>query len=307
MVRTKQPRKTRSMREATEECDSLVKDFERQSKQRLDKVEADLSMQISMLANSIEVVLAGLPTEIRKLKLGELLTLDTSHEEELPMETTDASSEISTVSKATLCRPKKAAKRATVASDDGYATESTTARTTHVSRMNSTRNSVSHQPRKHRSSSNGPSSVQRPTRITRSTSRNRNSKMSADAEQENRSNLLKSTSRCPIAGKYKTPSTKNQAPSYGVITPKIKPNIPLNMMRRPRQGEMVLSMQGSPLLVSTVEERTANINVPLRNGDIISLLPNPGLRLSHLPAVDDETMRQLRTLNGHLNKVMGHK
>ncbi|XP_043290140.1 borealin-like [Venturia canescens] len=307
MVRTKQPRKTRSMREATEESDSLVKDFERQALQRIHKAEADMSMQINMISSSIDVALGSLPTDIRKLTLGELLALNMNNEDEIALETTDPSSEISSVSR-TVQKPKKVAKRVTAASDDGYATESTTAAKTHVSRINSITNSANHQLRKHRSSSTDSNTLKKTTRTTRSVSRNRNSKLNADSEQEDRNNLLKTAGRCPPSSqKYKTPSTKNQVPFYSVITPKIKPNTPLNMMRRPRQGEMVLSMQGSPLLVSTVEERTANINVPLQNGDIISLLPNPGLRLSHLPAVDDETMQQLRTLNGHLNKVMGHK
>lgn len=95
---------------------------------------------------------------------------------------------------------------------------------------------------------------------------------------------------------------------YNVVTPKVKPNTPLNVLRRPRQGEMVLSMQGSPLLVSAVvEEKTANINVPLSNGNVMSLLPQEGLRMSNIPPLDPETMHQLETLKKHIEKVIALK
>jgi len=95
---------------------------------------------------------------------------------------------------------------------------------------------------------------------------------------------------------------------YNVVTPKVKPNTPLNVLRRPRQGEMVLSMQGSPLLVSAVvEEKTANINVPLSNGNVMSLLPQEGLRMSNIPPLDPETMHQLETLKNHIEKVISLK
>lgn len=108
---------------------------------------------------------------------------------------------------------------------------------------------------------------------------------------------------------FQTPAMlKPIANTYNVVTPKVKPNTPLNVLRRPRQGEMVLSMQGSPLLVSAVvEEKTANINVPLSNGNVMSLLPQEGLRMSNIPPLDPETMQQLKTLKNHIEKVISLK
>ena len=109
--------------------------------------------------------------------------------------------------------------------------------------------------------------------------------------------------------KFKTPATlKPGNKEFDLVTPKIKPNTPLNVLRRPRQGEMVLSMQGSPLLVSAIiQEDIANINVPLRDGNVMSLLPNDGLRMSHIPALDSETLKQLETLKSHIEKVISTK
>lgn len=107
---------------------------------------------------------------------------------------------------------------------------------------------------------------------------------------------------------FKTPAVPRSNNEYGLITPKIKPNAAMSVLRRPRQGEMVLSMQGSPLLVSSiVQENTANVNVPLNNGNVVSLLPKNGLRLSNIPNLDEDTVQQLQTLKSHIEKVISMK
>jgi hypothetical protein len=62
-------------------------------------------------------------------------------------------------------------------------------------------------------------------------------------------------------------STFASAPS--LITPKVFPNAPLSMVRHPRQGELAVSLSGSPLMVtSTLCERNANVNVRLADGRV---------------------------------------
>jgi len=48
---------------------------------------------------------------------------------------------------------------------------------------------------------------------------------------------------------------------------------PISMMRRPNQGEVALSMTGSPLMVSSVSrDDMATVSVPLANGNVIIIL-----------------------------------
>ena len=312
MPRTKQIRKSKSH----EDIDSIIRDFERNSSLKIHKMEAEIQMQITSLANVIELAQSQLPTEVRKLTFRELFALEITPKNDAddPNITDDLSSPPSQHGLSTV-KGKKKIKRVTAASDDGYATESTS-KTSHVSRMDTARNSTLRQGKKlrrsssttnlprptlMRSSSNLANSG-RPMRLTRSSSRNG----TAENEPNNRRDMLKPLGRAAGAYEFKTPAAKNQALSFNVVTPKVKPNTPMNILRRPKDGEMVLSMQGSPLLVSSiVQERTANINVPLSNGNVISLLPNAGLRLSHMPALDHETMEQLKTLKGHIDMVLG--
>ncbi|KAF2893664.1 hypothetical protein ILUMI_12519 [Ignelater luminosus] len=104
---------------------------------------------------------------------------------------------------------------------------------------------------------------------------------------------------------FKTPLQKTiSALSFGTITPKVKPNIPQVVLRRPKQGEMALSMQGSPLMVSSVSsDALANVNIPLQDGRILTIQPQRGLRTSQIPDFDPETRRQIETLRDNLNKV----
>lgn len=62
-------------------------------------------------------------------------------------------------------------------------------------------------------------------------------------------------------------STFASAPS--LITPKVVPNAPLSMVRHPRQGELAVSLSGSPLMVtSTLCEQNANVNLRLADGRV---------------------------------------
>lgn len=84
----------------------------------------------------------------------------------------------------------------------------------------------------------------------------------------------------------------------------MNPNTPQVLLRRPRQGEVAISMQGSPLLTGGVMgDSTANINIPLVDGRFLSLQPERGLRISQIPHLDVEVRQQLELLRDNLNKV----
>jgi borealin len=67
-----------------------------------------------------------------------------------------------------------------------------------------------------------------------------------------------------------TPAIKSKfASAPSLITPKVAPNAPLSMVRHPRQGELAVSLSGSPLMVtSTLCEQNANVNLRLADGRV---------------------------------------
>lgn len=84
----------------------------------------------------------------------------------------------------------------------------------------------------------------------------------------------------------------------------MKPNTPQLVLRRPKVGEVAVSMQGSPLLVSgMVSDEVANVNIPLGDGRTISIQPQRGLRPSLLPELDLHTRKQIEALRDNLNKM----
>uniref|UniRef100_A0A6V7JRD3 Uncharacterized protein n=1 Tax=Bracon brevicornis TaxID=1563983 RepID=A0A6V7JRD3_9HYME len=279
MPRTKQPRKRNSSLSTSEESVLLIKDFQRQAKARLTKLESDYQMMCTGFSNQIDLTLSKIPPEARQLTLGQLLHFNLEDEDYHDVSSTSDDCPVG-VAPPPPSTVKKPMKRQTAASmDDGYVTESRNSQQQRISRADKV-TSTSQKPRKSRSTS-------RTTHKTRVSSDRRGT----------------STSR--MNNRFLTPSVQKPATEFQPVTPKIKPNTPLNVLRRPRDGEMVLSMQGSPILVSAiVRERTANINVPLGNGTIISLLPDGGLRRSQIPHLDPETVKQLQTLKGHIEKVI---
>lgn len=298
MPRTKQTRKSKQNREFLEESDLFLKDFQKKVQLRIMKLDAEAKMSIESYETYHNVKLAGIPAELKQMTLGEIIAWK-EDEKENCNEITSSMNDQSLFYVPSTIKAKKISKRGTTTSDDGYVTEGTTtgAPTSRVSRASRAKKIASEA---------------KPRRITRSSSKNRSSALvdiTHKALIKNKDKGYIDTESQLKLDKFKTPApskiTKNE---FNLITPKVKPNTPLNVLRRPREGEMVLSMQGSPLLVSAiVPDKTANINVPLSNGNIMSLLPNDGLRMSHIPALDPETMRQLETLKDHIEKVISLK
>ncbi|XP_022911879.1 borealin isoform X2 [Onthophagus taurus] len=101
---------------------------------------------------------------------------------------------------------------------------------------------------------------------------------------------------------YTTPSNKPQ--NFGYITPKVKLNTPQALLRRPDMGEMAFSVQGSPLMTSDTQPKNANINIPLKNGQVVSIQPFGMLNDSQVPELDSHMMEQMNTLQKNLMKFI---
>lgn len=283
MPRTK---RTRTMRNSIK--DTAVKTFEKHVQLRIAKMERDAQADLKGFETFVEVIVSRLPMGIRQMTLGELIDWQNHDNQKENHGDDEVSSSIKEPMKPpAVPRPRKvnktAKRAATAASDDGYATEGTS--------VGSTSRAAKAQTIRTRSF----------TRASRAKLSEINQKTVTTKPKDHfNESLLKMNN-------FQTPMAKTLV-AYNMVTPKVKPNTPLNVLRRPRQGEMVLSMQGSPLLVSAVvEEKTANINVPLANGNVMSLLPQEGLRMSNIPPLDPETMHQLKTLKNHIEKVIALK
>lgn len=255
--------------------EQFLRDFNRLVQLRMHNIAIDFKGLEMKFDASTDAALACYPTEIQNMTLGELLTPDvTPKKENIPPKTPGLQRQSTRSNmkgmRSTNARESKNQKRVTAASDDGYQSECTSQASKHTS----------------------VSVAQKSKKRSRSISQDRKSKLN-----------IRTTLQKPIKDVPKTPTTKPT--NAFVITPKIKLNSACNVLRKPKDGEMVFSTQGSPLLVSTtISDRTANINVPLRNGNIVSLLPFNETSLSENLFVDEETRNQLKILQSHLEKVL---
>ncbi|XP_076632909.1 uncharacterized protein LOC143347552 [Colletes latitarsis] len=288
MPRTKNARRPKNEQPYMEESDLLIQDFKRKAHLRILKMEEEAKMGIKSFETFVDVTLSRLPSEIRNMTLGELLDIDIDNRKKICNDALLSVDDCLLPSVSTLKKGKRTTKRITAVSDDGYVTEDIV--TTHASRTQK-------------------GTILSTTRRTRSSSRNNKMKLSEINDGTVKKPKKEYVKKSMNVDKFKTPANlKLENNAYDLVTPKVKPNTPLNILRRPREGEMVLSMQGSPLLVSTdIQKNIANVNVPLSNGNIISLLPKDGLRMSQIPALDSETMQQLKTLKSHIEKVISLK
>ncbi|XP_011506301.1 PREDICTED: borealin-like [Ceratosolen solmsi marchali] len=273
MPRTKQ----RKVKRTSAGYEQISRDFNRLVQLKIHKLELDFKGLEQKFDASMQLALSRYPTEIQNLTLRELLTIDDSPKKEnIPPKTPRITKE----SKKSSFKPLRSTnpKRVTAVSDDGYQSESTVSQ---ASKMNV-------KPKRRSRSASQDKTKER----LRSLSRDRKSKL-------NVASALKTIKK----DNMKTPSSK---PMHSfVITPKVRLNSAINVLRKPKDGEMVFSTQGSPLLVSTtVNDRTANINVPLKNGNIVSLLPFNETSLMDNLHLDDETKHQLKILHSHLTKVL---
>ncbi|XP_014470696.1 PREDICTED: borealin [Dinoponera quadriceps] len=290
MPRTKYTRKPRN--DSQGDHDMKLRTFERHVQKSILKLEQDAQADIRGFETFVDMTISRLPSEIRRMTLGEVLALENDDLKENCDEVFSSGMNCMRPPAVPHARNtiRTAVKRATAASDDGYATEGGT--------------SVDSTSRATRAQMSAPMS--RKTRNSTRTSKVKFSEINQETVRKTRARS-KDHLNMPIVkvDVFKTPAIPKPMNMYDVVTPKIKPNTPLNVLRRPRQGEMVLSMQGSPLLVSAVvEEKTANVNVPLSDGNMMSLLPQEGLRISNIPSLDAETKHQLQTLKKHIEQVI---
>ncbi|KAK7595523.1 hypothetical protein V9T40_013348 [Parthenolecanium corni] len=159
-------------------------------------------------------------------------------------------------------------------------------------------------------SNNGaaPTSLVKPKSVQRSLRKRSNSCSTRSAtkrHQEVRSNSCDRSNRNAFdsATKFKTPLNRG-IPQIQMVTPKINPNQPVSVLRRPKQGEFAMSLTGSPLMVSNVvSDSMVSVSIPLPDGRVLSILPTEGIDAANL-SIDEETRDQLMRLRSNLTKCL---
>lgn len=102
---------------------------------------------------------------------------------------------------------------------------------------------------------------------------------------------------------YQTPMNRPDRPMTAV-TPKVDPYCPMPLKRYARQGEMAISLTGSPLMMTT-SITEPNISLPLNNGqEVYSILPTSG-PCPMIPSLDNQTRQKLLLLRENLSKILG--
>ncbi|XP_060839610.1 uncharacterized protein LOC132920899 [Rhopalosiphum padi] len=105
-----------------------------------------------------------------------------------------------------------------------------------------------------------------------------------------------------IESKLKTPINQPYV-SSATVTPKLNMNEPMSIMRYPNQGEIALSMTGSPLMISSVSrDDMASVSVPLANGNVLSILPRVGSTMDI--SFDEQTKCELLLLKKNIEGLL---
>lgn len=105
---------------------------------------------------------------------------------------------------------------------------------------------------------------------------------------------------------YQTPMNRPDNRTLTAVTPKCDPYCPMPLKRYARQGEMAISLTGSPLLVTT-SITEPNICLPLNNGtEVYSIQPTEGPCPAGIAAsLDSQTRMKLQILRDNLSKILG--
>ncbi|XP_034243079.1 uncharacterized protein LOC117646317 [Thrips palmi] len=102
---------------------------------------------------------------------------------------------------------------------------------------------------------------------------------------------------------YQTPMNRPDR-TMVAVTPKVDPYSAMPLKRYARQGEMAISLTGSPLMMTT-SITEPNISLPLNNGqEVYSILPTNG-PCPVIPSIDNSTRQKLHLLRENLNRILG--
>ncbi|VVC94667.1 uncharacterized protein LOC126969944 isoform X1 [Leptidea sinapis] len=271
MPRTKRPAVRRVKSVAGE--DETEKEFKELVREQNKKMQERGDIEISNLEISLKILLGSLKNHCKK-------TIGQLRMEQLHLSQQPTTRRTRNLSRST-------------SHDDGYLTE------------NSSQGSADR--------GNKKTAIPVPASISRSASRTTSRRSrSADASARLVKQTPHTAQRRRSKSAYRTPAyNKNSAVNYPAITPKVTPHTSLAVLRQPRQGEMVVSMSGSPVMVPSWNQmqpkEKANCNIMLQDGTMLSLQPKQ-LRQSqaYIPfsLMDKDMLHQLRTLKDNLDKVV---
>ncbi|XP_014669895.1 PREDICTED: borealin-like [Priapulus caudatus] len=114
-----------------------------------------------------------------------------------------------------------------------------------------------------------------------------------------------------IRNKFQTPLHNSQASvrnwNTPLITPKFDPRLPKTpALRRPRQGEMLVSMSGSPVASTNPDTFTKpEVYIPLHGrAEVLQLTSDMEVNTENMPAIDDDTRNHIVMLQDKIKQLL---
>ncbi|XP_063709988.1 borealin-like isoform X2 [Culicoides brevitarsis] len=139
-----------------------------------------------------------------------------------------------------------------------------------------------------------------------------NSMLMSNKAKQRATPLKQTQSQHMSRSKYRTPlqprpQTVSVDRMIGLITPKVQPNMPLAILRRPKMGEPVFSVTGSPVISSSASEEIANVNIPVPDG-VLSIRPTEmnSVDPKLIKKLDENTLEHIKILQQNLNMIMDY-
>ncbi|XP_022227892.2 borealin isoform X2 [Drosophila obscura] len=123
----------------------------------------------------------------------------------------------------------------------------------------------------------------------------------------NANRVSRSKMRTPMASRPKAFSADRTPLSLQKSRTSSPTSPPMAFLRYPKPGEVALSKFGSPMVAQVIPDKFANVNIPIRNG-VLSLRPkklDAGEVVSNLlDNIDEDTLNQIRTLHANLQMIV---
>ncbi|XP_034474602.1 borealin isoform X2 [Drosophila innubila] len=308
MPRTKIPKNSKRNRDAANREEKIrIYEMKMDSAQlALDEMEMRYK---GMVDTALQLIDSRLQTELRNMKMGEFLGILSELER---FDDFKASDQTQLIASQSICSNTTTSGAVTVANsrnDEEDSSMGTAIGSNSASQLSSYNSSVLRSTRAMRTP--GPLHSARARRDRRSRSacgtkvgHSTASSVVVTSSSSNSNSNLHRNSR----SKMRTPM-RPKALSADRTSRKTRPSSPgtppLCFLRFPKPGEVALSKFGSPIVAQSMQDKFANVNIPIRNG-VLSLRPKRmgEVQPDLLQNLDPDTLNQIKQLNENLQLIV---
>ncbi|XP_026843850.1 borealin [Drosophila persimilis] len=313
MPRTKIPKNSKRNRDVANR-EEKVRLFELKMDSSLMSIDNLEIAYLSEVDNKVKSVLSVIQTELRDMKMSEILHLFGELNRFGEFKASDQTQMIASMSASTNTTGGQGVALASGGSrnDEGYLTEDSSLGASGGSMLAVSTASMLRSAKAMRTP--GPLHSARARRARRSRSAcgelsviHSAKATSIPSSSTNANRMSRSKMRTPMSARPKafsadrTPLKLHRGRTSSPSTP------PMAFLRYPKPGEVALSKFGSPMVAQVMPEKFANVNIPIRNG-ILSLRPKKleagEVESNLLENLDENTLNQIKTLHANLQMIV---